>query len=434
MQLPNDPDLLFPDGTRQPFSRVMATRASRAAFLAAWKGRRPFIRCGCTVPGVPVGVARRTVPTKTYYLYPLHPGDAQKHRKECPMYVDPEASRREPEGDMLSGALPLPEIEPVPKTPPLVERQGSRIRIRFADGLMGHTGENERQGGPRRTGESDLSGSRPAASLRTLLEVLMVEAGLHEWDPRFAGKRHYGLVRHRLVNAVDTVDLGDGAPLANALYMPPRWNPAKREEVQAEWRAFVEKLTPREDSAPRGLVAGLVREIDTGRLGDISLKLSSLYQSLWVPPSIWDRAVPDALAEVTGKVEGLWLVLALVDKPGKKDWLRVINIAVIQLSPEYIPLGGEGQERLVQVLVDAGRTFERRFKWMEEEDKPEPSILLTDTRSPVAMEVEGGKNPDKVHRRMDLYAKDHRHVWLWFPDLSRDMPPLPEKATEGVKS
>jgi len=38
-------------------------------------------------------------------------------------------------------------------------------------------------------------------------------------------------------------------------------------------------------------------------------------------------------------------VLALVDKPGKKDWLRVINIAVIQLSPEYIPLGGEGQER-----------------------------------------------------------------------------------------
>src|SRR5690606_29468803 len=66
----------------------------------------------------------------------------------------------------------------------------------------------------------------------------------------------------------------------------------------------VEKLTPREDAVPRGLVVGLVREIDSGRLGDISLKLSNLYQSLWVPPFIWDRAVPDSLAEVTGRVEG----------------------------------------------------------------------------------------------------------------------------------
>ena len=79
----------LPDGRRVPHSEITRSIASRVRYLASHRGHGGGVRCLCRPEGIPLGVVHRAVPTDTFYLYPLHRGDWQRHVPGCPLRRPP---------------------------------------------------------------------------------------------------------------------------------------------------------------------------------------------------------------------------------------------------------------------------------------------------------------------------------------------------------
>ncbi|MDW7711834.1 MAG: DUF1173 family protein [Deferrisomatales bacterium] len=294
--------LALPDGSTVWYRDVTRSVARRIRFLASYRGRSEPVRCLCRPEGIPLGVVHRAVPTDTFYLYPLHRGDWERHAPGCPL-------RRPP----ITGDA-RPARSPVERLPDGLVLNISLPRYRLIDAPRVE---------PDETARGELS---------SLLQILWKEAGLDPSRPTWGTGFRYADRRRRLLEAAARVRLRGGLPIGDCLYIPPLYRPALKEEIGHLLEDFLTRLEPREGRAPYGFFLGALAEIREGRGFGRAIRLAHTYRLLWASEAL-GRCLPayrksGQSPEVRRRIP----VLAQTSWEGEGGWLKARDIALFQAS------------------------------------------------------------------------------------------------------
>lgn len=414
------PLIELPDRRRIALSEIERSREHRAHYLRPCHGNVGDVLCLCRSEGIPMGVAHRSVPHDTYYLYPLHRSDPPRHALGCPHRIVEEPTHPGEGTDVL----------------PVVEIRGERINLNLAAPLY-----RALSAGGDKVTENDRTTERqralaPRGKLRSLLEILWSQAELNIWRRGFARKRYYGVVSHRLREVAATLQVRrhDLAPL---LYVPPPYHPDREEELRAgrdEWLASL-KENPKNGRKWYGYLVGIVRSVE--RQDDcFILKCAHFPLPLYVSARAWaeyadawlDMPAQDAFSPAHP--------IAFVARVERTDPLREIRLdvrdfAALPLSDDasWIPVDSGPVRHLVQSLVAAHRAFRKPLAIEESGEGLLPDVILEDRADRTHLEVLGMMghpvHAEQWREKQSRYEQLGQALWWWDPQITSPLPPLP---------
>jgi hypothetical protein len=294
--------LALPDGSIVRYRDLTRSVARRIRFLGPYRDRSKPVRCLCRPEGIPLGVVHRAVPTDTFYLYPLHRGDWERHAPGCPLRRPPITGNsrtasspleRLPDGLVLNLSLPRYRLPDVPAVEPDASARGELAR---------------------------------------LLQVLWQEAGLDPSRPTWGTGYRYADRRRRLLEAAARIRLRGGLPLTECLYIPPLYRPALKEEIGHVLEDFLTKLEPREGRAPYGFFLGALAEIREGRGCGRAIRLAHTYRLLWASETLGRHLPAYRKSGQSLEVRRRIPVLAQASWEGEGGWLKARDIALFPVS------------------------------------------------------------------------------------------------------
>lgn len=419
--------IALPNGRHVPLDEVEHDRESRANYLARYHGNQGNVLCLCRREGIPMGVGRRQVPSVVYYLYPLHRSDPPRHALSCPHHSSLKTE----------GAAENTESKPV------IEVKDGKIHINLGSPLYRGqpTGEQE---GEDDKGEPEpmVAGSTrsPRGKLLTLLEVLWSEAELNLWRPWFDGRRHYGVIYHRLTEAAARIRLRN-QDLASLLYIPPPFRESQTAEIQADRDRFLGMLSENKGRTYYGYVLGLLREVVDKEGKNIAIRLAHTSMQLWVKKKRWTRAKNKWLAD-TDMEQPVAIIARVMRHEGKTNpWLTIEEVAMLSLSDEkaWIPVESRFEHKLVTQLVSEGRCFRKPLSCETPAGELLPDFILEDREDRLHMEVLGRmSSPEYRAMIVDKHARYEQikqAVWWWDTDRDLDVPYLPgSNRSQGIMS
>jgi len=165
-------------------------------------------RCACTEQAAPMYIARAT----GSFVVKRMPCTGHLHAPRCPHHSH--------DSEESSSDSTRPAIQRDPVT--------GQVRIRAAFAMSsGETALSARAGR-----DHGLQEARHRFTLRDLILYLWNEAELTTWQPVFAGKRTWAVVRHHLLRAASSVWV-NGTPLTQALFIPEPFRVDKADEIRA---------------------------------------------------------------------------------------------------------------------------------------------------------------------------------------------------------
>ena len=298
---------------RVPLSSIRIGPKERAHHLSRSHRQNTPVTCLCTPQGVSMGVARRSDPQPTYYLYHLHRGDPTLHSPSCPHY--------------------LPAQEPPPHPPQPVQ----------APSPTPHH--------PDAAPPQDASPDAPA-SAALYLDRLIAAAGLNKWHPSFLDKRTFYRARFRLIEASKSVESASDCILGESLYFPPMWDPATKDLAEEEWRIFVEMLNAQAEAPhPFGYVLGLAKSLEVRPDWTAPrLLISSHNTPFWLDKN-------PALLPFPADKGNHWLVLLQLAPSRSRHGYRVSDAAAVLLSSRWIPCFTSAHAKLADELAQSNLSF-----------------------------------------------------------------------------
>ena len=418
-----DPLIEFPNGECLKYSEITASTQARCEHLSPWyEGDNP-VTCLCRKTGIPVGVARRTIPQDTYYLYSLHHSDKSRHAQDCPLrLVREQAEEGAPKQhetivNVDHGIVDVHLKLPAYCNPP-----------REINVPPGRSHAADKQARTRAVVNSSKG------TLNLLLELLWSESELNLWRSYFAGRRFYGTVRDRLQTVFERISV-NGAPIKPLIYIPPVYKEEDAAALNAQFTGFLASLSPdARGRRPYGYLLGAIRGVETLEDGSLYLQLTHHASAVWVPAELVLR-VPGyfkPVARSEGK-KAVRVVLMHVLREGVPDqpWLSCTDIAALDLFSRdtWLPFSTELEYRLLQALVKEGRAFRRPVSIEQETGLPLPSYILEDRRERTCLEImpdfdtasAGRKRRSATSLRRQQYAQLKQDVWWWNPSDSEDI-------------
>lgn len=353
-------DVCF-DGETVPLGDVQDNPARYVKRLERAKVTPGYAVCLCTTGTAPLQLVIRR------YGSLLHlagwPEDGHRHKPDCDFFKDPNLAKPAGGGDSKAAILATPAGLNVKLDAALTLREtvtGSR-------GCA--TSTTHRQ-------------SRRSASLLAFLQTLWTEAGLNQWVGT-AMSRHWGHCNAQLLAEIGTA-LINGAEAQSVLHIMRRFDDAHRSEINAEFEAFISRLTTKK----RGLVLGEVNEVAPTQYGHaIALRQSArkYYASTGLiehaqrtHAHAW-RACGDRSARV--------VALLLVERTSKGH-LRVVDLAAMLCSQAFVPCDSIHEVAMANRLVSARRNFVKPVR-MSPADDMLPDFILRDTDPETHIEVYG---------------------------------------------
>ncbi|WP_457324207.1 DUF1173 family protein [Roseateles sp. P5_E11] len=266
--------------------------------------RRP--RCLCRPEGVEMYVAK----LGDGYIVKRMPETGSQHAPGCPSYEgSTEASGR---GLMLGLAIR--------------EDPGTGLTALRLDFSLSHGAG--RSAVPSFEAEASTARSRGSRlSLRGLLHYLWDQAGLTRWQPGFAGKRSWGVVRRRLREATSS-HTANGQVLQDRLYVPEPFAADQWEGIRArrsaQWAAVTEGPSI---AHPRMLLVAELKELASARHG---------YKATVKHAPDLGFMLDERLFRQVGRRFERQLALW-----GASDDIRMVVIGTFSLTASGVPLLGE---------------------------------------------------------------------------------------------
>jgi len=222
--------------------------------------------------------------------------------------------------------------------------------------------------------------TRPRLSLRGLLQFLWNEAELTRWKPAFAGKRSWAVVRHHLLRAAAYKAL-EGQPLSNVMFVPESFSVADKEEIAARRaRQIAHGLTRPGQRRGKMLLIGEVKEIVPGRsrCGLIVKHLPDLPFS--IDADNHRRMIRNFENELS-----LWLstadahlMIAATFSLAAGGQPMIDEMSFVPTSGQWIPADDAFELRLVNRLVQEGRSFRKSPRLTTDVPSLSPSVILLD--------------------------------------------------------
>jgi len=353
------------DGETVPLGDVQDNPARYVKRLERAKVTPGYAVCLCTTGIAPLQLVIRR------YGSLLHlagwPEDGHRHKKDCDFFKDPNVEKPADVGDSTAAILATPT--------------GLNVKLDAAL-TMRETATGSRSSTP----STSTRQSRRSATLLAFLQTLWTEAGLNRWLGA-ATSRHWGHCNSQLLAEIGTA-LINGAEAQNVLHIMRRFDEAHRSEINAEFDAFISRLTTEKGTTRRGLVLGEVSEVAPTQYGHaIALRQSArkYYASTGLiehaqrtHAHAW-RACGDRSARV--------VALLLVERTSKGH-LRIVDLAAMLCSQAFMPCDSIHEVAMANRLVAEHRSFVKPVR-MSPADDMLPDFILRDTDQETHIEVYG---------------------------------------------
>lgn len=295
------------------------------------------------------------------------------------------------------------------------------------------------------------SESTRGATLLAMLQYLWSETGLHRW--RAGWYRDWGRVRYELMGKVEDGQIGK-RPLADVLYIPPRYTPAAAERNKAEFTARQEPLftsarqfIDAQNRIAAGKAASAVREtlfiiaplrgVKESQFDSYQIQLGHIAQPVYCKAPLMQRLqrrfgrVLNTLNAEHGHVIGIFHV-----EGTPRGHLQLLDAGLMRVSSRFIPVDSSYEEVVADALVMANRDFSKPVKIETGTDSLDGKVLadfiLYDTASRRCyMEVYGveGRAEYDVRKRekQHIYRQNGVEIWEWDLTRTREMPALPPR-------
>lgn len=316
-------------------------------------------RCMCRPGGVETYVAR----INGGYVVKRMPETGSQHAASCPHF--------EPTAD-ANGFGPL---------------LGTAIREDPTTGLTALRVDFSMSRSPPRqianpTSKHTLATARSGAklSLHELLLYMWHEAGLTRWQPSFAGKRNWGTVRWRLLQAASDKLIG-GRPLRDRLFVPEPFAVERRDEIGR--RRAAAWSTARSSGPVAGqlmLLIGELKEIAPARCGFRAVVKHMPDQAFMVDERLHRQItcrLQSALAlwNAADDVRMLIIGTFAINATGVPT---VAELALLSTTREWIPISDNDERELIARLIREDRNFIKHLQIGPRRDTPVACITFTD--------------------------------------------------------
>ncbi len=303
-------------------------------------------------------------------------------------------------------------------------------------------------------------------NLRSLALGMWEEADLCRWHP--AWTRDWGRTRYQLDLVAKSLEV-NGVALEKFLFVPRPYRENKREQLNTEWNAFVDRVNAQGKYGPHLLIAP-VRSLSVPPNRPPVMHLRHLRYPLGISDAAIEFLRQDCKASlrqlqandnhdrVTRSLEGR------TAKPSyDKNNPEVIGFFLVDGSSRggvtaraawlmnvhprcFIPANNPNLVMLVEALLEQGHSFERIVSDVAPMKKTSPDWLVRHVAGPdgkpvarTALDVlDRGSSPEYLQTRRILagsLAQKGVPTWYWVPGGSwreRRVPPLPPRDEMGA--
>lgn len=382
----------------------------------------------CTCQGRPLNLVIRERAGRLFLA--AWPDQASKHALDCPFYSDHK--------DLYG--------------PGAIVRNGDVTSVQLTHALVQPSRHSTRSTAQIRTPGSGnpVERKKPKESMHMwgLLHFLWEEGGLNRWHPGW--HRDWGLVRYMLRRVAQSTMI-ESRPLLESLYVPPVWNPAQKAVIKDNWRMFCEPLEKnhrRSDMVASAFVIGTVRNLIPTEFGH-AIELHHHAHRFYLDKFMSDNAAQYSRRgwaaakqlEMAGSADTKpYVVAAMRVEASSTGVMTVVEIALMRVSPRYIPVDSSYEDRLVQRLLEQDRQFIKPLHY-DKHHMAFPDFILKDAQEKdmhgvsrqrsVAMYVYGAAISAQQKPKME--AADRKYAeqaglgyWQWDVAQNKEVPALPE--------
>lgn len=362
---------------------------------------RAELRCGCKGRG-PKRLAVKYYEGSDSFSLARFSLTGGQHASDCQYYsASPEQSG---EGGETTGVID--------------RRPDGSIKIRL-EIAMRERGEVPVSAGPG-SAPTDRAPSAKQSSMKLLglLHYLWDEAGLNQWKPAFAGKRRVSLSYWWINNAADNVWAGQ-VKLVDQLLLPAfgaETREAERNRVraaaalQAKHRMLL--IAPLAGFTPERADA-MARQLKIGGFHGMPMA--------FMPNGLWDSTVrrfPSAVAAWRDGQGTVAIAQVELRRGGKSVYASVIDMALMSITAEFVPVESSYERVVADLLVAQGRSFIKPLRYDADACLVLPDFVLTDTSPEMPMEVFGRSNEEYLRRKEEKTAYYDEHYgktgwWYW---------------------
>lgn len=220
-------------------------------------------------------------------------------------------------------------------------------------------------------------------SIRGLLHVLWDRSELTHWHPKMASKRSWFVVRRALLEAAALCRAKQEA-LPHVLFVPESFKLEEKEDIRARRRAALERVYRSRDEMM--VVVGEIKEIVAAHgaerivlrhVGDMPFVMDPdmarrFHRRFAGELALWQ-------AQHGGKSEQDHLVLAGSFARRREGTFDLIEVALMPVTPEWLPYETSDERYLVAKAVAEKRRFVKGLRVNLDVDTPIASLVLKDT-------------------------------------------------------
>jgi hypothetical protein len=280
----------------------------------------------------------------------------------------------------------------------------------------------------KKTPGSRIRSGQASMTLLGLLHYLWTEAGFNMWSPSMQGKRSLGMLHYHLLRIASSTYAARVRLSSSMLISTPAAGPqadlnkAKAAEAMNRRRRLVviaplARYQSGMEKAPRLPIMGFH--------GIPHLSLSG---------DDWDLLQHRFQREINGWISGDTVIaIAQTDVPTPSAGAiqaKVIDVALMPVTPQWIPIDSGYEAAVVAALVAAERRFEKPLRFDASEEQVFPDFWLRDRGGVLPMEVWGLTDPEyqaRKERKTSFYDEKYGpgKWWQWDAGAGGPMPPFP---------
>jgi hypothetical protein len=376
---------------------------------------RAELRCGCA------GVGPKRLAVKYYegadrYSLARFSRSGSQHSQRCQYYSAGAAQSGQ-------GAYGAGVID---------ERPDGSVKIRLEIGVVERPETGPADPDSPRSNRQP-SAKRASMKLLGLLHYLWEEARLNEWKRSFASARNASGAYRWINNAADNVWVGH-FKLVDLVLLPAFRSDSREAErnraraaaaLEAKHRMLI--IAPLAAYTPEQADA-MTRQLKIGAFHGMPLT--------FMPGGLWESTVRRFPNAIAGWRDGHGAVaIAQVElKQGRSGLIAsVIDLALMTVTPEFIPVESSYERVVANLLVAQGRSFTKPLRYDAGADKVLPDFILMDTRKEIPLEVFGRDDADYLKRKeakTALYNEQYGRQGWWSWDAAKNsapatVPPFP---------
>ncbi|RKT10624.1 uncharacterized protein DUF1173 [Paraburkholderia sp. RAU2J] len=376
------------DGGEFALSDVQENPARYVKRLERAKVTPGYAFCFCQIRSTPLQLVIRRYGS----LFHLAgwPDDGHRHDRDCAFFKDPNASKPPGGGDTKAAIFATPT--------------GLNVKLDASLTLRETTAGS--RGSPAKPSNR---ASRRSASLLAFLQTLWVEAGLNQWSGK-STSRHWGHCNGQLLAEVGTA-LINGTDAQDVLHIMRRFDEADRAAINAEFDAFIARLSVEQRTTTRGLVIGEINEVSPTQYGH-ALSLRQSARKYYASTTLIDHAARTyshawrALGDRSSRVVALLLV-----ERTPKGHVKIVDLAAMLCSHAFLPCDSIHEVAMANRLVAELRDFVKPVRIAEGDDML-PDFILRDTDIETHIEVYGmnGVPSYEARKQQKRALRSARHI------------------------